>query len=327
MAAGFFISKSVGIVAIVLGLGAVATIIALSVVYAQEKNKVTNTDTADTATEAATTTAATTTSSSELWNQWRLPTTLVPESYEVTLQPFLKPQDNSTYIFKGNSSVVFLCVEATDLILIHSNKLNYTQQGAFLTSLQALGSSSAPAITRTWLETTTQYLVVQLEAPLQQGQHYRLVSSFTGELADDLDGFYRSEYDDELGVRWAEGGGGTRGGRGTRWVWGFSPAGMAGWVWGSLCAPLCAHPPQWGQDGGAGRAQGKRRDPGVPAAAEPPSSDGVCRQEGGGHHADAANRCAESLPLLRRASHESQLHSDADPPLRLPRHFQHAPQE
>ncbi|KAK2524434.1 Anpep [Columba guinea] len=198
MAAGFFISKSVGIVAIVLGVGAVATIIALSVVYAQEKNKVT--DTADTPTTAATTTAATT-SPTEAWNRWRLPTTLMPESYEVTLQPFLKPKDNSTYIFKGNSSVVFLCVEATNLILIHSNKLNYTQQGAFLASLQALDNSNEPAITRTWLETTTQYLVVQLESPLQQGQRYRLVSSFTGELADDLAGFYRSEYEDESGVR------------------------------------------------------------------------------------------------------------------------------
>ncbi|XP_064932981.1 aminopeptidase N [Columba livia] len=198
MAAGFFISKSVGIVAIVLGVGAVATIIALSVVYAQEKNKVT--DTADTPTTAATTTAATT-SPTEAWNRWRLPTTLMPESYEVTLQPFLKPKDNSTYIFKGNSSVVFLCVEATNLILIHSNKLNYTQQGAFLASLQALDNSNVPAITRTWLETTTQYLVVQLESPLQQGQRYRLVSSFTGELADDLAGFYRSEYEDESGVR------------------------------------------------------------------------------------------------------------------------------
>ncbi|NWX02625.1 AMPN Aminopeptidase, partial [Caloenas nicobarica] len=205
MAAGFFISKSVGIAAIVLGLGATATIIALSVVYAQEKNKVTNAGTDDTATTAATTTAATTTAATtvpgELWNQWRLPKTLMPESYEVTLQPFLKPADNSTYIFKGNSSVVFLCVEATDLILIHSNKLNYTLQGDFLTSLQVLDSSSVPSITRTWLETSTQYLVVQLEAPLQQGQRYRLVSSFTGELADDLAGFYRSEYEDESGVR------------------------------------------------------------------------------------------------------------------------------
>ncbi|NWW57313.1 AMPN Aminopeptidase, partial [Ifrita kowaldi] len=196
MAAGFFISKTVGIVAIVLGVGAVATIIALSVVYAQEKNK----GTSDVGTNSTPGPSITTTPApNNPWNRWRLPATLKPDSYEVSLQPFLKPDANNMYIFKGNSSVVFTCVEATDLILIHSNKLNYTMQGSFHATLQAEGGGSAPAISRTWLETPTQYLVVQLGSPLQQGQRYRLSSSFTGELADDLAGFYRSEYTDESG--------------------------------------------------------------------------------------------------------------------------------
>ncbi|NXS63895.1 AMPN Aminopeptidase, partial [Brachypteracias leptosomus] len=66
-------------------------------------------------------------------------------------------------------------------------------------SLQGVGDSSPPSISRTWLETTTQYLVVQLSGELQPGQRYQLSSSFTGELADDLAGFYRSEYTDESG--------------------------------------------------------------------------------------------------------------------------------
>ncbi|KAM6388236.1 aminopeptidase N isoform 1-T2 [Pluvialis apricaria] len=196
MAAGFFISKSVGIVAIVLGLGAVATIIALSVVYAQEKNKVTDTATAGPTTA---TTHTTTAAPNEPWNRWRLPTTLKPEYYEVTLQPYLTPDENNKYIFKGNSSVVFICTQATDLILIHSNKLTYTMQGSFHASLEAVNGSDAPPIKKTWLETPTQYLVVQLESPLQENQLYRLFSIFTGELADDLAGFYRSEYVDESG--------------------------------------------------------------------------------------------------------------------------------
>ncbi|XP_017691744.1 PREDICTED: aminopeptidase N [Lepidothrix coronata] len=200
MAAGFFISKSVGIVAIVLGLGAVATIIALSVVYAQEKNKGTShPDTTSTAGPG--TTITTTAAPNNPWNRWRLPATLKPEIYEVSLQPFLTPDANNMYIFKGNSSVVFVCVEATNLILIHSNKLNYTMQGSFHATLQAEGGGTAPSISRTWLETLTQYLVVELTAPLQQGQRYRLSSSFTGELADDLAGFYRSEYTDESGTK------------------------------------------------------------------------------------------------------------------------------
>ncbi|NXR20827.1 AMPN Aminopeptidase, partial [Cinclus mexicanus] len=197
MAAGFFISKTVGIVAIVLGVGAVATIIALSVVYAQEKNK----GTSDVGTNTTASPTTTTPAPNNPWNRWRLPAALKPESYEVTLQPFLTPDANNMYIFKGSSSVVFVCEEATDLILIHSNKLNYTMQGSFHATLQAEGGGQAPAISRTWLETPTQYLVVQLSAPLQQGRRYRLSSSFTGELADDLAGFYRSEYTDESGTK------------------------------------------------------------------------------------------------------------------------------
>ncbi|NXF23049.1 AMPN Aminopeptidase, partial [Rhodinocichla rosea] len=205
MAGGFFISKTVGIVAIVLGLGAVATIIALSVVYAQEKNKgisdvgTSTTASPDSSTSTSTSTSTTTAAPNNPWNRWRLPTTLKPEFYEVSLHPFLKPDANNMYIFKGNSSVVFLCEEATDLILIHSKNLNYTMQGSFHATLQAEDGGVAPAISRTWLETPTQYLVVQLGAPLQRGQRYRLSSSFTGELADDLAGFYRSEYTDDSG--------------------------------------------------------------------------------------------------------------------------------
>ncbi|XP_058703141.1 aminopeptidase N [Poecile atricapillus] len=201
MAAGFFISKTVGIVAIVLGLGAVATIIALSVVYAQEKNKGTSDMGISTTPTTTTTTTTTTPNPNDPWNRWRLPTTLKPEIYEVSLQPFLKPNANNMYIFKGNSSVVFVCEEATNLILIHSKKLNYTMQGSFHVALQVEGGGEVPAISRTWLETPTQYLVVQLATPLQQGRRYRLSSSFTGELADDLAGFYRSEYTDESGNR------------------------------------------------------------------------------------------------------------------------------
>nr|XP_013813041.1 PREDICTED: aminopeptidase N [Apteryx mantelli mantelli] len=150
---------------------------------------------ASTTTTTATTTT-TTAAPDNLWNRWRLPTTLKPQSYEVTLRPFLKPNENQMYIFTGNSTVVFICEEPTDIILIHSNKLNYTMQGNFHTSLQAVDGSSPPAITKTWLETTTQYLVVQLGAQLQKGHYYKLFSIFTGELADDLAGFYRSEYMD-----------------------------------------------------------------------------------------------------------------------------------
>lgn len=89
----------------------------------------------------------------------------------------------------------FECVEATDLILIHSNKLDYeTLENKQWAMLTAVNGANAPSITSSWLQKETQYLVLHLDAKLVKGLTYRLFMKFVGELADDLGGFYRSEY-------------------------------------------------------------------------------------------------------------------------------------
>lgn len=197
MAKGFYISKGLGILGIVLGVAAVCTIIALSVVYAQEKNK--NAESANQAptSTAPTSTAATTLDQSKPWNRYRLPKALVPESYQVTLRPYLTVNENGLYIFSGSSSVHFRCKEPTRIIIIHSKKLNYsaTTQGHKV-SLRTLEGSKAPDIDTTELVEPTEYLVVHLKGELQVNGLYEMNTTFTGELADDLAGFYRSEYMD-----------------------------------------------------------------------------------------------------------------------------------
>lgn len=56
---------------------------------------------------------------------------------------------------------------------------------------------SVPNIKSTWLQLQMQYLVIQLMGKLTPGQKYQLYAQFTGELADDLAGFYRSEYKED----------------------------------------------------------------------------------------------------------------------------------
>ncbi|XP_015239287.1 PREDICTED: aminopeptidase N-like [Cyprinodon variegatus] len=136
------------------------------------------------------------------WDRYRLPPGLVPLFYNITLWPRLRPKENSSlYIFTGWSTVQFECLEETNLILIHSNKLNYTKmEDGHPVRLTAEGDESAPNIKSAWLQPQTQYLVIQLKGRLTPGQKYRLYAEFTGELADDLAGFYRSEYEED-GVR------------------------------------------------------------------------------------------------------------------------------
>ncbi|XP_010839339.1 PREDICTED: aminopeptidase N [Bison bison bison] len=197
MAKGFYISKALGILAILLGVAAVATIIALSVVYAQEKNKNAERGTAaPTSPTGPTTTSATTLDQSKPWNRYRLPTTLLPDSYRVTLRPYLTPNNNGLYIFTGSSTVRFTCKEPTDVIIIHSKKLNYTQHSGHLAALTGVGDTQAPEIDRTELVLLTEYLVVHLKSSLEAGKTYEMETTFQGELADDLAGFYRSEYMD-----------------------------------------------------------------------------------------------------------------------------------
>ncbi|KAM7423676.1 hypothetical protein PAMA_000166 [Pampus argenteus] len=210
MGKGFYMSKAVVVTCVVAAIGAAATIIALSVVYAQEKskNEMTPPSTAKpnitsttsiippTTPSTAPTTIPSTTPSSpmELWDNYRLPGSLAPATYNVTLWPRLEPNADGLYIFTGHSTVVFRCVNETDLILIHSNKLTFKSFGGYHAMLRGLNGATAPSLNKTWLEVPTQYLVVQLNGMLQANAEYELFTDFVGELADDLGGFYRSEY-------------------------------------------------------------------------------------------------------------------------------------
>uniref|UniRef100_A0A3P8VR49 Aminopeptidase n=1 Tax=Cynoglossus semilaevis TaxID=244447 RepID=A0A3P8VR49_CYNSE len=193
----YYISKNVGLGLLVLGVTALATIIALSAVYHKEKAKNLGSPAGgssnDTSTSTSTAVPSTTTSASkELWDHFRLPGSIVPVTYNVTLWPRLTPDADGLYIFTGHSVVVFHCVKETDLVIIHSNKLNLTGPGA-----AGLGHVTAPAIQKHWFVENTEYLVLQLSRGLAVGATYALHTEFQGELADDLQGFYRSEYEED----------------------------------------------------------------------------------------------------------------------------------
>ncbi|XP_034534537.1 aminopeptidase N-like [Notolabrus celidotus] len=194
----YYISKNVGLGLLVLAAIALATIIALSVAYHKEraKNRVTPGDGAadSTGMPSPPTTPLT---PKEPWDHYRLPNSLIPMSYNVTLWPRLTPNTNGLYIFTGHSFVLFKCVKETDLIIIHCNKLNLTNFDGQLAKLTALTEATAPIILKSWHVVKTQFLVLQLRNRLAVGATYALYTEFVGELADDLEGFYRSEYTED----------------------------------------------------------------------------------------------------------------------------------
>lgn len=85
---------------------------------------------AKTQTEATTTAPATTQPGSKYpegpWSNVRLPLWLEPQHYYVELKPDLIADETGLFWFSGNSRVYFNVNESTDVIIIHSNKLNYS---------------------------------------------------------------------------------------------------------------------------------------------------------------------------------------------------------
>lgn len=193
----YYVSKNVGLGLLVLAASALATIIALSIAYNKERAKNQgNPGHGSTDSTSMPSPATTPFISKEPWDHYRLPDTLVPLHYNVTLWPRLELNADDMYIFTGHSVVVFRCMKETDLILIHSNKLNLTIFNGHHAKLSRLDDVTVPVIQKSWLVVKTEYLVLQLRSKLTVGTLYKLYTEFRGELADDLEGFYRSEYID-----------------------------------------------------------------------------------------------------------------------------------
>ncbi|TSL68185.1 Aminopeptidase N [Bagarius yarrelli] len=193
MGKGYYISKPLAIAAVLLAAVAVITVIALSIAYSKEKSK-NELKLSDGTTSPVLPTKPL---SNKPWDKYRLPDTLSPQYYNITLWPQLIMDSQGMYIFTGESGVAFTCARETDLILIHCQKLNLTLFEGQHAKLIGMHNTKAPAIRKTWFQEETQYLVIQLKGTLKPGNIYWLYTEFRGELADDLEGFYRSEYEED----------------------------------------------------------------------------------------------------------------------------------
>lgn len=191
----YYLNKSVGLGLLLAAAAALATIVALSVAYNNEKSR----NRGAGAASAGSPSAPPTTSfiPRDPWDHYRLPGSLLPISYNVTLWPRLEPDQGGMYVFTGHSVVTFTCVEVTDMVIIHSNKLNLSTSSGLHARLVGVAGAAPPAVLRSWFVERTEYLVLQLRGQLSVGASYALYTEFRGELADDLQGFYRSQYTED----------------------------------------------------------------------------------------------------------------------------------
>ncbi|XP_017321402.1 alanyl (membrane) aminopeptidase-like b [Ictalurus punctatus] len=186
MAKGVYISKSLAIATGVLTLSALGGIIVMITLYQMqiEKNPPVRPPRP----------VPTTPIPTGLPPTLRLPDNLIPESYEVNLQPYLYVElPNATeqvYIFEGNSTVRFKCVKDTWTIFLHALDLSIDK-----VIVTHSNTKEIIGVERYTLHNDSHFFEILLKKRLVgNGDYYDLFTKFKGELLDDLTGLYTSQY-------------------------------------------------------------------------------------------------------------------------------------
>ncbi|XP_033635601.1 uncharacterized protein LOC117296680 [Asterias rubens] len=119
------------------------------------------------------------------WLNFRLPKDVTPVNYDLKLRT-----DLTKFVFNGSVNILIECQLKTDVILLHTRRLNITE-GVVLT--HAAGGHS-PTISKEWLYPGNEYLVVELNSYLVAGERYNLYLDFNGPLFSDEQGLYWLTY-------------------------------------------------------------------------------------------------------------------------------------
>ncbi|XP_062403914.1 alanyl (membrane) aminopeptidase-like b [Sardina pilchardus] len=228
MAKGVFLSSGLAVGTGVMTVSAVGGIITMAIIFQVEVVR----EPPTTRTPATTTPFIPTGPPPDL----RLPRNVIPESYRIFLRPLFyrttplppmtnqtnqttptpptnpttpatpaipttpTPQRNQTFIFKGNSTVNFVCLNTTRSIFLHSKNLTITDL-----KLTRLDEDETLIVSHRVNQSTvseTDFLEVRLEdedVAFEQNGSYSLFTSFEGEMYNDLTGFYISTYEAENG--------------------------------------------------------------------------------------------------------------------------------
>lgn len=123
------------------------------------------------------------------WNELRLPASVRPRSYELTLNPDLQAM---TF---GGRTVIRMAVEHnTKRLVLHSAELNITKA----TFKLADGKEADVKVLeyKPW-----QQIAVKFAEELKAGQHCVLTLEYSAELSHTYDGFYNSSYSDKSGTK------------------------------------------------------------------------------------------------------------------------------
>lgn len=136
--------------------------------------------------------------------EWRIPTTLQPYRYDITIQPYFRSTEPPTY-FDGKCRIWFQAVAATDKLIFHVQSLDINNATL---RLEAINDPNFQTITgfRWTYDAVTSQVTVNLadySQTFRANLNYSVSIDYIGYATHDLVGFYRSSYTDPSGqVHW-----------------------------------------------------------------------------------------------------------------------------
>ncbi|XP_076080852.1 aminopeptidase N-like isoform X2 [Mytilus galloprovincialis] len=138
----------------------------------------------------ATTTVATQTTTPGSTRNVRLPLNLYPTLYDVELQPYMYEGDAKDFYFTGKVTIEMQCIKSTNEIVLHSNKLNISEQ-----SIKVMQMGSGSQISHSVeFDKVNQFLILKSNTQFMMGSNYSVYIEFRGPLTGDLAGLYLSSY-------------------------------------------------------------------------------------------------------------------------------------
>lgn len=125
---------------------------------------------------------------------YRLPGNILPEHYILEIITHLGDPDFS---FAGNVWIKIRCIKPTNSVILHSNKLNITDDDVTLKEIENNEHVLRHSITSAKHVPENEFYILKLNETLKSGKEYILHIPFTAQLNEDLAGFYRSSYIDK----------------------------------------------------------------------------------------------------------------------------------
>lgn len=127
----------------------------------------------------------------------RLPLSVIPIAYDLRLIPFMSEKN---YTFHGDVTILVNVTQETNNITLHAVALKIRDTDVIVRVVQNSTLSANQTtniilnVTKQYFIETSQFFVMEFDAPLKNNTILEIKISFRGVLNDYLQGFYKSSY-------------------------------------------------------------------------------------------------------------------------------------